>query len=96
MLCMDPETSVVIGRVAHTADGDAAAAEIASIALNKDAVAAASRAGPQLTYYSRAVQSLHSTQDRHQQQPPAVLHILGTVALNDTGKPLIIMLHLFH
>lgn len=84
VLCIDPESSAVLGSTTAPDEGQTAvaAAAVSSIAVNKDAVVTACSTSPQVLFYSRAVAAV---QDKQQHHEKAVLQLFGSVQASTQG-----------
>jgi hypothetical protein len=85
ILCIDPESSALLGTTAALQPEPAAAA--VSIAVNKEAVVSASSSSPQLEFYSRcSASSTSSGKQQQQQQQGSGLQLLGSARASTQGK----------
>jgi hypothetical protein len=87
ILCIDPESSALLGTTAALQPEPAAAA-VSSIAVNKEAVVSASSSSPQLAFYSRCSCSTTSSgkQQQQQQQQGRGLQLLGSARASTQGE----------
>jgi hypothetical protein len=86
ILCIDPESSALLGTTAAS-QPEAAAAAVSSIAVNKEAVVSASSSSPQLAFYSRcSAGATSSSKQQQQQQQARGLQLLGSARASTQGK----------
>lgn len=83
IVCVDPESSAVLGTTAALETGSEAAA-VSSVAVNREAVVACSSESPQLTFYSRCTAS--SLSGKQQQQTGKGMQLLGSVRASSKGE----------